>query len=90
MTDTAHHSSTNNKIIIIIIFIIIVIIIRHSVLFLFNTHSFLALSPHSVTVTYTSSSPLLFFPFVAGGFPAATGVWGKRNVRSHRRRYAIF
>jgi len=28
--------------------------------------------------------------WLAGGFPAAIGVWGKRNVRSHRRRCGIF
>lgn len=69
MTETAQHANTNNKIIIIVIFIIIIIIIRHSVLLLFFIRSSLALltlSPHSVTVTYTSSSPVLFFPFVAG------------------------
>ena len=28
--------------------------------------------------------------WLAGGVPAAVGVWGNRNVRSHRRRYGIF
>ena len=72
------HTNTDNKIIIIIIFIIVIIIIRHSVLLLVFIHIFL-------------TSPILSFcGWLAGGFPAATGVWGNRNVRSHRRRYVIF
>jgi hypothetical protein len=57
MTETAQHTNTYNKIIIIIF----IIIIRHSVLSLIVfTHSPLtlrSLSPHSVPVIYTPSSP---------------------------------
>jgi hypothetical protein len=82
VTGTAQYTNTNNNIF-IIIFIIVIIIIRHSILVLIFLHirsSPFSVSPHSSVHIFLTSPVLSFCGWQAGGFPAAIGVWGNRNV----------